>query len=83
MDQEDRRNLEHTLSLAKDNNRMLKKLHRAMRWSRFFRLIYLVIIIAASVGAYYYVQPYLEQVSNAYNGFKGTLQNINEAIPGR
>ncbi|OHA88790.1 MAG: hypothetical protein A2653_03265 [Candidatus Zambryskibacteria bacterium RIFCSPHIGHO2_01_FULL_43_25] len=83
MDPEERRKLERTLSLAEDNNRMIKKLYRAMRWSRLMHFVYIAIIIAASVGLYYYIQPYLERVIEVYGNVRGALENASDLIPGR
>jgi hypothetical protein len=76
MDLEDRDKFEKVISLAEDNNRMIKKLYRALRWSRVFRVIYLVIIIGASLGSYYYIQPYLESLGDTYGGIKDAISGL-------
>lgn len=49
-----------------ENNEMLRKLLRAQRWSTFFSALRWIIIIGATVGAYYYLQPYLDQLLDLY-----------------
>ena len=64
--------IEKTLRLAEENNRILKKMRRALRWGSFFRFIYWAIIIGTAVGAYYFIQPLLEPLMS-------TFQNIIDA----
>lgn len=77
MDPQERDLLRRTLELSEHNNKMLKKLVSAMRWARVWRILYWVLIIAISVGAFYYIQPYLEQLLEVYSGLEGNLQNVN------
>lgn len=54
-------------------------MHRAALWGRIFHFFYWVIIIGLSIGAYYFVQPYVEQVQGVYGGFKGDVENVKGA----
>ena len=67
---EERRLLKKTLVLAEESNTMVRKLYRAMRWERLFRFFYWVVIIAISLGAYYFVQPYIDQLRGIIPGGK-------------
>jgi DNA helicase TIP49 (TBP-interacting protein) len=78
MDPDDRRLLKKTLQLAEENNKILRKLHRAEKMRRLFRLLYWVAIIALSLGAYYLVQPYVEQLKEAYTSLKGGVESIKD-----
>lgn len=73
MDQEDKVRLARALELSEENNQLLRKLVRAARWSRFIRIAYWLIIIGASVGVFYFFQPYIDQLIAAY-------RNINDAV---
>ena len=55
-----------TRNLAEENARILKSIQRSNRFSLFFRTIYWIVIIGASVGAYYLIQPYVEILRGAY-----------------
>ncbi len=59
--------LEENLKLSKENNRMLNKLRSAQRFSSAMRAIYWLILIGISVGAFYYIQPYFDQVKSLYS----------------
>ena len=65
---EEPRLLKKTLALAEESNTMVRKLYRAMRWERLFRFFYCVVIIAISLGAYYFVQPYIDQFRGVISG---------------
>lgn len=76
MDFRERELIEKTLELAEENNKMLRRLYRNMKWSRAWRIFYWVIIIGLSVGAYYYIQPYVKGLLDVYGGIEGDLKNI-------
>ncbi len=63
--------------LAEENNKMLHALRRSARISRIISIIYWVLIIGSTVGAYYFIQPYIQQVYGIYSGAQGDLSNIN------
>jgi hypothetical protein len=68
--------LKKALELAEENNQMLHAMKRAMFWGRVARIIYWVIIVGGAIGAYYYLQPYIDGAVNAYGSVKGDLQNF-------
>jgi hypothetical protein len=70
MNPQDKELLEKTYELANDNNKILHGIRRSNRWNAFFRVVYWIIIIGVSVGAFYYVQPYLNAAIKAF----GTIQ---------
>lgn len=76
MDPADYHKVDRILELVEENNQKIKKLYRAARWSRVLRIIYLIIIIGASLGIYYYVQPYFDSLLNTYSGLKESIQNL-------
>jgi hypothetical protein len=79
MTPEERALLRKTADLTKENNEILLKLRRAQVWSRALRIAYWVLIISASLGAYYLIQPYVEQLAEAYSGLQGTVEGLKEA----
>ncbi len=80
MNEEDRIKLARALELAEENNAILKKMQRVARWGRLIRISYWTIIIAASVGAFYYIQPYVDQLMQLYGSVKETAGDINSLI---
>ncbi|KKW11235.1 MAG: hypothetical protein UY50_C0018G0003 [Parcubacteria group bacterium GW2011_GWA2_49_9] len=79
MTPEERQLLIQTSRLVEENNKILRKMHRAALWGRIMRILYWAVIIALSVGAYYFIQPYVEQVQGIYGGVKGDVENIRGA----
>lgn len=77
MEPEDKRMLKRILDLTEDNHKMLKKLHHALWWQRFSSFLYWVVVIGASIGLYYYLQPLFESVSKIYESVTGQDVSIN------
>jgi hypothetical protein len=76
MSPEERALLERTYKLAEENNEMLRALRRMNRWSTVLRFSYWLIIIVLSFGAYYFIQPYLEQAQDLYSGVTGNIDQV-------
>ena len=68
MSPEDRKLLEENLKLSKENNVLLVKLHNIQRWANITRVFYWLIIIGISIGAFYFVKPFLGNIVNLYTG---------------
>ena len=80
MDSDEKAMLKRALEISEDNNQMLKKLVRAMRWDRLVRTLYWGIIIAISVGAFYTVQPYMQDLIKVYGNAQDSLNNIGNTF---
>ena len=76
MDDEIENLVKQTKLIAEENNKILKGIRRSNRVSSFFRFIYWIIIIVATVGLYTYIQPYLDSISKLY----GEVQTTNSKI---
>ena len=68
--------LEKTHSLAQENNKILRSIRSSNRWSSVFRVIYWIIIIGASIGAFYYIQPYANLLLKEYSIIQTDLNNV-------
>lgn len=68
--------LEETREITERNHELLKKIERSMFWRRVFSIIYWVIIIGVAVGAFYFVQPYIDRVIDAYADFQGQFESL-------
>lgn len=80
MDPKDRELLEKTFDLAKENNSLLRSMRRSMRISQAFRVFYWLVIIGLSIGAYYVIQPYVDQLMEVYGSFSTDFNNIQGAL---
>ena len=67
-----------TFEYARENNVMLKKMRASRRWGSFFRFIYWIVIIIGSIWLYYFIEPYLSGLIEAYNNLPlGNLPPLN------
>ncbi|MDQ3245185.1 MAG: hypothetical protein M3P22_02490 [bacterium] len=78
MDEEVKNMLEETLALAKENNEMLHKVRGVQKQATFFRVVYWVFIILAGIGAFYFIQPYIDAVTNGVGEAKSTLSSFKD-----
>ena len=84
MDEEDKKMLEETLELEKENNKLIRKVRSVQKQAHFFRVAYYVIIVGIAVGAFYFLQPYIDRVESVwdetsaiFSKFKGTTSPEN------
>lgn len=71
--------LEKIEELVEENNRLLHKLVTDLRWRRLISLAKWVFIIGLTLGLYYYVQPFINEIRSLYESIgvpKGTLNKI-------
>ena len=59
MEDQFKKDIQELLELTRENNHMLKGVHRRARWSMFFWIARLVLIFGILFGAYYYVEPHM------------------------
>lgn len=81
MDPEIKHLLEENLKLSQENNLLLAKVQNYLKWAQITKAFYWLLIIGISVGAFYYIKPYLGNLLSIYNGdLSGikSLTNINE-----
>ncbi|PIQ68029.1 MAG: hypothetical protein COV91_06275 [Candidatus Taylorbacteria bacterium CG11_big_fil_rev_8_21_14_0_20_46_11] len=80
MTPEERQILIQTHRMVEENNHLIRKMRRAALWGRVWTILYWTVIIGASVGAYYFIQPYVEQVQGVYGGLKQDLNNVRGTV---
>ncbi|TSC77549.1 MAG: Uncharacterized protein G01um101424_343 [Parcubacteria group bacterium Gr01-1014_24] len=80
MDPESQKLLERTSELAEENNKILRSMRRSQRISGIIRFVYWAFIIGSAIGAYYFIQPYLEQIMSIYGGAKSNLDSVNNIL---
>lgn len=64
--------------LTKENNTMLHKLQRDAKRTRFWRNMRIVVTLALLFGAYYLVQPFIENLTNAYTSVQQSFEDIQK-----
>lgn len=84
IENETRKLLQENIEISRENNKLLKKLHRGAIISSILRIVYVAVIVGAPVFLYYtFLQPYFAELSEAYEGVKGdvnTLQSVGGRI---
>ena len=76
MTPEEKSLLERTYKLAEENNEILRKMRRISRYGTIFKVVYWVVILGLSFGAYYFIQPYVESVSGLYGQVQGNVNSV-------
>lgn len=83
MDSSEERLLKEVHKITKENHIMIEKLNRDARRGRFWRTVKTIVTLAFLFGAYYLVQPLIQNLTNAYtsiqNGFE-EIQKSREAV---
>ena len=85
MDLESKKLLEATYELAQQNNVMLKKVRGVQKRAFVMSLVKFLIFVGITLGAYYYIEPYLKQVLGIYSnlsgiGAEGSFNTNSESI---
>lgn len=65
-----------TAELTKENNALLRAMRRGARIRGVLHALYWVVIVGLSFGAYYFLEPYIAQVQNIYQGIQGDIDNV-------
>lgn len=71
--------IRETHRLAQENHKMLKKIDKTNRRDKILRYLKWAVVLAALFGAYYLVQPLIQNLQEAYTSIFETLGEINEA----
>ncbi|MFZ2151615.1 MAG: hypothetical protein WAV09_00725 [Minisyncoccia bacterium] len=74
MDQE--KQLQEILELSRENNHLLKGVHRRARWGMFFWILRWAIVIGILFGAYYYVEPFIQSASDTYHRTTDSIRRL-------
>lgn len=74
--------LEENLKLTKENNKILLGLRRSQRLGIAFTAFKWIIVISLTLGAYYYLQPFLEQLLQIYSGLGDVYNSTGSLFDG-
>jgi hypothetical protein len=80
MTPEERELLKETAELTKENNEILLSLRRSARISTVMRVVYWLVIILLSFGAYYFIQPYIDIFIKSYSGMQQNVDLIKSGF---
>lgn len=72
--------LQKIYQLTEENNDMLLSIKRSMRIARIWSLVYWVFIIGTALGAYYIIQPYIDQLVGVYGSASTDIQNAKSIL---
>ena len=77
----DEKEFKELKKLVKENNKMLHRMRRSMALSSIIRSLYWIFVIGSAIGAYYYLQPFIDKAGGGLNtlfsGFEA-LQNVGD-----
>ena len=76
MEQEERSLLEENLRMSRENNKLLLKVYGIQRWAQITRVIYWFLIIGISIGAFYFIEPFLSSLGSAYGVDTSSIGNM-------
>ena len=72
-----KRLLQKNLEVSQESLDILKKINRARIISNIFTFLKWVIIIGLALGAFYYLEPYVDQIKNTYKEIQNLQLNIS------
>lgn len=85
MEDEERRLLRETLEIEKENNRLLRRMHRDAVIGRIITLLVWAVMIGAPIVLYYYfLSPYVAQIQETYRGLEESAkgaQSLKDELP--
>lgn len=80
MTPEERSLLQRTYVLAEENNAILRGIRRANRWGVAIKIFYWLVIIGVTLGAFYFIQPYVETTLDLVDKAQESIRTINGNI---
>jgi len=78
MEWQDRDKIDELLELTRENNKILRSMHRRFVWGQIMTVLYWMIILGVAGWAYVYLQPYLQQYLNVYQNVLSVLTGLEE-----
>ncbi|HEY9584876.1 MAG TPA: hypothetical protein VJI33_04930 [Candidatus Paceibacterota bacterium] len=68
MTPEEKKLLEKVASQVDENNGILRGIRRTQRMNTVMKILYWVLIIGLSLGAFYFIQPYVDMLKGVTGG---------------
>lgn len=67
--------------MVAENNKILKRMRGVQRNANLMKLMYWVVIIVISFGAYFFIKPYLQMLGGVYGvGKGGNSTDVNSIL---
>lgn len=76
MDELTKVEIRELLELTRENNELLRSANNRARWSVFFWVLRWAITLGLLVGAYYYIEPYVDIAKDTYQKASGMLDGV-------
>jgi hypothetical protein len=76
--------IDELLDLVKENNRILRSMHRKQVLGQIMTFFYWLIILGAAGWSYVYFKPYLDKYMNMYQNIMRsieTMENVGSQLP--
>ncbi len=80
MTPEEHRLLEETRALTEENAKILKSIQRMSRTGAIIKIVYWVIILGVTFGAFYFIQPYFDALKGTTGDTPGPSTNTFEQL---
>ncbi len=78
MEPEYKKKIDDMFELVKETNEHVKKIRSVQKTSQIFKIVYWVFILIVMFGGFVFVQPYVENMMNLYNGGIGALKSVQD-----
>ena len=71
-----REDLQETREIVERNHEMLEGIERTMFWRKVSSIVYWLLIIGVAVGLFYFLDPYLDRLFDAYSQIVEQLNSV-------
>ncbi|CAN5118852.1 hypothetical protein BH11PAT3_BH11PAT3_2960 [soil metagenome] len=75
MSPEEKELLRRSLTLSEENNRILRKVEKSLKWQAIWSIIKILIVVVPLVLGYVFFQPYFGTMFNTYKEVEGMINN--------
>ena len=72
MDLETSQLIRRLTDITEENNKILHKMQSQARWTMFFGTMKWILFAGLTIGSYFVVQPYLDQIMKLYSAIQET-----------
>lgn len=73
--------LDYIIRTLDEQDRMITSLHKAMVIGRAIKAIYWLVVIGVTIGAFYFVQPIVDDFVSMYKDVNGNVDQLNSFLP--
>ena len=79
MDPEDRKLLQETIELVRENNQMLHKVRRVQKRTTLWSIFKITIVVGIALGSFYFLQPYVDRLVEIYKSVFSLEQQLKDS----